>query len=127
MDEEVDVSKRKLVVLSAFALMVVTGLVMASAPAIGASTTVKATGSDSWSPASKAVAKGTKVVWKNPSGDDHDVTSYKGAWSKRSGLSEGGKTSFTFRKVGTYKYRCTRHSQVSNGKCQGMCGKIQVR
>jgi plastocyanin len=127
MDEEVEVSKRKLVLLSAFALMVVTGLVMASAPAISATTTVKATNSDAWSPASKTVAKGTKVVWKNPSGDDHDVTSYKGAWNKRSGLSEGGKTSFSFRKAGTYKYRCTRHSQLSNGTCKGMCGKIQVR
>lgn len=96
-------------------------------PSMGGTTTVKATGSDSWNPASKTVTKGTKVVWKNPSGDDHNVVAYSGNWSKSSTLNEGGSTSFKFGKSGTYKYRCTLHSRLENGRCEGMCGKIIVR
>ena len=119
--------RRKLLAVVASGVMAAAGMVAASAPSLGATTTVKATGSDAWSPVSKTVAAGTKVVWKNPTDDDHNVTAYKGRWSKKSALGEGASTSFTFRRAGTYKYRCTLHSKLSDGKCQGMCGKIVAR
>ncbi len=126
--EEVQVTgKRKLLAVAASGVMAVAGVVAASAPSLGGTTTVRATGSDTWNPASKTVATGTKVVWKNPTDDDHNVAAYRGSWSKKSALGEGASTSFKFGRAGTYNYRCTLHSKLSDGKCQGMCGKIVVR
>ena len=93
----------------------------------GGTTTVRATNNKSWAPGKVSVSKGTKVVWKNPSGDDHDLTSYSGKWTKSASLEEGQSTSFKFRKAGTYKFRCTRHSRMNGSKCEGMCGSVQVR
>jgi plastocyanin len=87
---------------------------------------VKATDGKDWKPASLTVARGSKVVWKNPTGATHNVTAYKGSWSKSTTLESGEHTSKTFRRSGTYKYRCTIHSSIENGKCDGMCGKIRV-
>lgn len=119
--------KTRVMVLGAAATLSVVGQVAGTTPVLGAAARVKATDNDSWSPTRKAVAKGTKVVWKNPSGDDHNVVSYKGAWSKSSSLPEGGSTSYKFRKKGTFKYRCSIHSKMEGTKCDGMCGKIVVR
>lgn len=119
--------KRKVVALGTSAVLSVVGLGVASAPSLAGSVRVKATGSDRWNPAAKTVAKGSKVVWKNPTDDDHNVKAYQGPWSKASSLPEGGSTSFKFRKAGTHKYRCTLHSSLKDGKCEGMCGKIVVR
>jgi plastocyanin len=102
-------------------------LLVFAAPSQGGTATVRATDNKSWAPGKISVAKGTKVVWKNPSGDDHDFTSYSGKWTKSASLAEGQSTSFKFRKVGTYKYRCTRHSEMVGTKCEGMCGSVQVR
>ena len=92
----------------------------------GATFTVKATGDRTWRPASMSVAKGSKVVWKNPSDSSHNVVAYKGSWNKSSSLAPGARTSFTFKKAGTYKYRCTLHSDIDDGVCEGMCGKVRV-
>lgn len=93
----------------------------------GAGPTFKATGSDRWSPASKTVSKGTRVAWKNASDDEHNLVSYKGSWSKNEDLSEGEKTSYTFTKSGTYRFRCSLHSKLEGDKCSGMCGKVKVK
>lgn len=98
-----------------------------AAPSQGGTSTVRATDSESWSPGKLSVAKGTKVVWKNPSDDDHDFTSYSSNWAKSARLEEGQSTSFKFKKAGTYKYRCTRHSRMDGTKCDGMCGSVKVR
>jgi plastocyanin len=92
----------------------------------GAATTVKATDNKTWSRPSVSVAKGGKVVWKNPTNTSHNVVAYKGAWSKSSSLGAGSKTSYKFTKRGTFKYRCTLHSELEDGKCDGMCGKVSV-
>ena len=120
------VGKVRVIGLGATAVLALLGQAAAPAPVLGGAVTVKATGNDTWSPAGKTVPKGTKVVWKNPSGDNHNVTSYRGAWSKSSALAEGGSTSFRFGKSGTFKYRCTLHSKMEGTKCDGMCGKIVV-
>ena len=77
-------------------------------------------------PAKKTVARGTKVAWKNVSGVTHTVTAYSKNWSKKKSLAPGTRTSFTFSAPGTYKYRCTIHSTLTNGVCSGMCGVIKV-
>ena len=93
----------------------------------GGTFTVKATGNKTFNPASLSVSKGSKVVWKNPDDDDHTVTAYGRGWSKNARLDQGESTSFTFRRTGTYKYRCTLHSKLDGGTCNGMCGKVRVR
>ncbi|MGH2755490.1 MAG: cupredoxin domain-containing protein [Actinomycetota bacterium] len=103
-------------------------LVVASAPApvSGATTRVRATDNRSWSPKTKRVVKGTRVVWRNSTGQSHNVVSYRGRWNKSSSLPDGSKTSFKFRKRGNFRYRCTIHSRLDDGKCEGMCGKVKV-
>lgn len=102
-------------------------LVLAMTGVAQASVTVKvgANGANKFSPASKSISKGTKVVWKDVNGS-HTVTAYGGNWSKNASLDNGESTSFTFKKTGTFKYRCTIHSSLSGGSCSGMCGKITV-
>jgi plastocyanin len=78
-----------------------------------------------WKPDSVSVATGTKVVWKAVSGS-HTVTAYKGNWSKNTTIAQGTSTSFTFKSAGVYKFRCTFHSRIVDGKCSGMCGKVAV-
>jgi plastocyanin len=118
--------KTRRVVLATATLAMAALVAGSPAPAIGGAATVKATGNETWSPKTKSVARGTKVVWKNPTGDGHNVVSYKGNWSKSASLPEGGKTSYKFKNSGTYSYRCTIHSDLEGGKCDGMCGKVKV-
>ena len=100
----------------------------ASGPAIGASSsaTIRATDNKTWSPKTKSVSRGTKVVWKNTSGDNHNLVSYGGGWSKSASLGEGDRTSFKFNNGGTFKFRCTIHSDLDGNRCDGMCGKVKV-
>jgi plastocyanin len=100
----------------------------AMAPAANSAVVVKGVSTSSgfrWKPKITDVAKGTKVVWKAVSGS-HTVTAYSKNWSKNTSISQGQSTSFTFNSAGTYKFRCTIHSTLSNGVCSGMCGKIVV-
>ncbi|MEA2579155.1 MAG: Copper binding protein plastocyanin/azurin family [Actinomycetota bacterium] len=110
----------------ALSLVLAASLLLASAGFAQAVTVIKATSTRHWNPASATVSKGTKVVWKNPTTLTHTVTAYKGNWSKNATLSSGGHTSFLFSNTGTFKYRCTIHSTLSNGVCSGMCGKVVV-
>ena len=106
-------------VLAAFALGA------GAAPVGAGKARVRATAS-SWDPDFKHVKKKTKVIWKNPSSVFHNVTAYGGGWSKSSSLSPGAKTAKRFKRNGTFRYYCTIHGSVSNGKCSGMCGVIHV-
>jgi plastocyanin len=92
----------------------------------GGHQTVHATSGHNWNPATSRVSRGTKVVWKNPTNTTHTVTAYGGGWSKNTTLHSGDHTSFTFNSSGTFKFRCTIHSTLSNGNCSGMCGKVVV-
>ena len=112
--------------LAVTALAAAASVAGSQAPAVGASVRVKATRNETWSPKTKSVARGTKVVWKNPSSDSHNLVAYKGGWSKSASLAEGGKTSYRFRKSGKYSYRCTIHSDFDGNRCDGMCGKVKV-
>ena len=107
--------------------MALASLVVMAGPSQSGTSTIKATGNDTWSPGKISVAKGSKVVWKNSSDERHNLTAYKGSWSKSSDLPEGSKTSFKFSKAGSYKFRCTLHSRMDGSKCDGMCGSVSVR
>lgn len=93
-----------------------------------APTRIKATADDTWNPSPQHISRGTRVVWTNPEhlGAVHDVTAYGRGWDKRVVLQPGERTGKRFRKTGTYKYRCRRHSHLGDGGCHGMCGVIHV-
>lgn len=112
-------------------LLILAGvLVMGLAPApttASGHVVVKATGSKRWNPSFPHVEPGQRVVWKNPTGRVHTVTSYGGGWSKDVRLARnGGKTGKTFNKEGVFRYRCKRHSTLSGDSCEGMCAGIHV-
>ena len=109
------------------ALVMVCGLVFAPS-ALGDTFRVKATLGNDWTPDFRHITRGDRIVWKNPARHDraHDVKAYGGNWRKYEFLSPGERTSKRFRRNGTYRYRCTLHSTVNNGNCNGMCGVIHV-
>lgn len=79
-------------------------------------------------PKIKRIVRGDRIVWRNPTGKRHDVVSRGKNWSYRVVLDPGERSSpKRFRKIGRYRYRCTLHSGIVDGKCQGMCGVIRVR
>lgn len=79
-----------------------------------------------WRPKTLSVPTGSRVVWRMVEGT-HNVTSISNNWTKQSGnIGPGGTTAFTFDAGGTYRYRCTLHSTLSDGTCNGMCGRVVV-
>jgi plastocyanin len=79
----------------------------------------------SWSPAKVTIAKGGVVKWRSVH-LDHNVYSYGSNWSFAKQLDEGSSTKRRFTRRGTYRFRCTLHSTLSNGTCNGMCGSVRV-
>lgn len=108
------------------ALAAALSLTLLMAPSQAARTRIKATDSRTWSPDFKHVLPGTKVIWKNPTSVQHTVTAYGGGWSKNTTLAAGTRTSKVFRNEGTFRYRCSIHSTLVNGECDGMCGVVHV-
>ena len=109
--------------------LAVSGLVLTPGTSIGETSKVKAAGSAgsyTWKPAKRKIAAGDKVVWKNPTSADHTVTAYGGNWENDDRLNPGDKLRIKFGSKGTYLYRCKLHSTLSDGVCNGMCGKVKV-
>lgn len=100
----------------------VVGLAVVAAPVAEAAPTksVTMTTARTFDPARVTVTRGTAVVWRNPSGllsSTHTTTSNTGLWNRT--VPPGGSFTRTFRKVGTFRYRCTLHP--------GMTGVVVVR
>jgi plastocyanin len=98
-------------------------------PAASADTfRVKTTDNNRWNPDFKHIHKRDRIVWKNPARHNkvHNIKATSNNWNKFETLSPGEATRKRFRNTGTYKYRCTLHSNVNNGQCNGMCGIIHV-
>lgn len=114
--------------VAAIAAMVVWG----AAPSGADTFRVTASGSEgegwSWRPLTSHINEGDKVVWRNPTDKAHTVTAYGRGWSKDVTVQPGERTSKTFRKAGTFKFRCTvtGHSSLNDGRCVGMCGKVRA-
>ena len=127
---EVAVTKR---VSIALVMVLGAGLATPSSPSTAASSKIKAAGSQSdgfrWDPSSRSIGKGDRIVWTNPTGQNHTVSAYGGNWSKSTQLGSGEKTRKKFGKQGTFRFRClvSGHSSISDGRCVGMCGLVVVR
>ncbi len=108
-------------------LVMVAGLVFAPS-ALGDTFRVKATANNKWSPDFKHITRGDRIVWRNPERHNtvHNVIATSDNWNKSETLSPGERTAKRFRKNGTYKYRCTIHSQGKRG-AKDMCGVIHVQ
>lgn len=79
-----------------------------------------------WRPRSISIPVGSKIVWKMVEGS-HNVKAISNHWNKdTNNLPAGTRTSFTFNRRGTYRYRCELHSTFLNGDCNGMCGRVVV-
>ena len=109
--------------------LTVTGVVCILTLAVGAPSAfaverVRASGT-SFRPRRVEANVGERVVWRSTNGT-HTVTSYRGDWNKNTTITEGERTSFTFSDRGRYRYRCTIHSTLSDGQCNGMCGLVVV-
>jgi plastocyanin len=67
-----------------------------------------------FSPANITVKKGTSVTWTNKDSTTHTVTETDGKTGPDSGdLATGKSYSFTFNTVGTFKYHCSIHSDMT--------------
>ena len=115
--------------LSRLIVVVALAVGLVGAPeALGATYRVRATSSNRWNPDFRHILKGDRIVWRNPAtlGRVHNVRSYGGNWNKAVTLLPGESTRKRFRRRGTFKYRCSIHSSLSNGRCNGMCGVVHV-
>jgi len=67
-----------------------------------------------FSPATITVKKGTTVTWTNQDSVAHTVTENDGQdGPKSSNLANGQSYSFTYNTVGTFKYHCTIHPNMT--------------
>ena len=112
---------RRLIVWATASALLVTG----AGVGWGKTFTVRARANDTWRKVHTYIGKGDRVKWVNPDTEMHDVTSYNGSWINAQ-LNPGDSVRKRFRKKKTYFYRCTIHSGIVGGKCQGMCGFVHV-
>ena len=82
--------------------------------------------SQHWTPNRVRIQEGTWVKWVATSGT-HTVVAYGGNWTYQRDLAQGASVTRRFPHAGTYRFRCSLHSSVVNGTCEGMCGRIVVR
>ena len=68
-----------------------------------------------FSPASKTVANGTAVTWRNGDSYPHTVTSNDGSSFSSGNIAGGGKFVYTANTPGTYEYHCTIHGISMSG------------
>ena len=120
--------RRTSIVLTAF--LIVTFSVLGSANAGGRDVSTRVTKTvraivSHWSPTTVRISRGDVVKWRAISGT-HTVTAYGANWSFNKHLSPGEVEDRRFRRAGTFRFRCTFHSTLSNGHCSGMCGKVVV-
>jgi plastocyanin len=116
--------------LLAAVLVVMFVLVAFPEPASAARYRVRATGNDRWRPAHLFISEGDKVVWRNPDDRRHNVVAYGGGWRLDRMLDPGERVRRVFDEARNngdpYAYRCTLHSAIVDGRCEGMCGLVHV-
>ena len=106
------------------------GAMLATIPTVSLAETfrVRATDGNNWRPEHSYIGRGDTVKWSNPSPRRHNIRSMNTAknWSYFRRLPRNQSRSKRFTERGEYHYRCTIHSTVNNGDCDGMCGRIHV-
>ena len=80
----------------------------ASCASSGASATITATGSFTFSPSTATITAGQKVCWVNNSGTGHTVTSDDAGFTGGS-LPTGSTVVVTFPAAGSYAFHCSIH------------------
>lgn len=102
---------------------------VSASPHRGGVTTIRALGSTysspHWAPTRVSIEEGWRVKWVARQ-LNHTVVAYGGNWHFRHALPQGASVTRRFADSGTYLFRCSIHSSVVNGVCDGMCGKIVV-
>ena len=116
---------RTQIAFAAIVLVVMASSLTARGAEVRTTKVVRGVGT-SWSPKVIRVASGSIVRWKAVS-NAHTVTAYGGHWTFNRSLPLGSSVQRRFTEPGTFRFRCTIHSQIVNGNCQGMCGKVVVR
>ena len=110
-------------------LVVALSAVADASPGRGTITTIRAVGSayssPHWSPKRVSIQEGSRVRWLAVS-YNHVLAAYGGNWTFHHALPQGASVRKRFQDAGTFLFRCTIHSTLVNGDCQGMCGKIVV-
>ncbi|MCI0632678.1 MAG: hypothetical protein L0206_01990 [Actinobacteria bacterium] len=110
-------------------LVIVSALLVGTVDvALGARVRVRAD-AERWRPAHLFITEGDTVIWKNPDDRRHNVVAYGGGWRFSELLRPGEKVRrvFDVRPGGDpYAYRCTLHSAIVDGRCEGMCGLVHV-
>lgn len=96
-------------------------MLLPAAGAQAATSSVSVT-SNSFSPTYRQVAAGDTVLWVWAA-SGHNVTAFSGA-SFASGDRLANATFTQSYPGGVVKYRCTNHSTIVGGECEGMCGLI---
>ncbi|PYP56938.1 MAG: hypothetical protein DMD44_11385 [Gemmatimonadetes bacterium] len=94
----------------------------ASCASSGASATITATGSFTFSPSTATITAGQKVCWVNNSGISHTVTSDNGGFTGGS-LPSGSIVVVTFPTAGSYPFHCSLHPPPT----YNMMGTITVQ
>ena len=110
-------------------MIVVTTLLLGTIDvALAARVRVRA-GRERWMPAHLFIVEADTVIWKNPDDRRHNVVAYGGGWTFSETLRPGERVRrvFEVRPNGDpYAYRCTLHSAIVDGRCEGMCGLVHV-
>lgn len=85
-------------------------------------------GDDVWMPNHLFITEGDTVVWRNPGDLRHDVVAYGGGWRFNRTLDPGdvARRVFDRAREDPFLFRCTLHSRMRHGICEGMCGLIHV-
>jgi len=94
----------------------------ASCASSGASATIAATGSFTFSPSTATITAGQKVCWLNNTGIDHTVTSDDARFTGGS-LPNGSTVVVTFPAAGSYAFHCSIHPPPT----YNMTGTITVQ
>jgi plastocyanin len=103
-----------------------TAVVLPAAP-VGAAPirTINGTATLRWVPNAVTVAHGTSIHW-HAIGVLHRVKAYGGNWTFLRSLPAGATVTRTFGTKGVFRFYCTIHGHLVNGRCVGMCGRITV-
>jgi plastocyanin len=117
---------RKRTVQILMGVTIAAAMLLTAGAALAETFGIRATTSRTWNPKHRYVTKGDTIKWRNPTGRRHNIRAYGGNWSYSTQLPAGTSRSRRFGSTGTYRYRCSLHSTLSNGACSGMCGIIHV-
>jgi plastocyanin len=111
---------------SLLALIVVLLVSVFATSALAGRAVIRTSG-QTWSPSRVTVDRGSRVVWRATT-LNHTVRAYGGGWRFFDAISATGNptASRVFNSTGRFKFRCTIHSTLTSGVCNGMCGRVRV-